>query len=303
MIVLRGVTLTAIALAIVACGIDAVGTRPGEDGGAADGDASTATGDGAAAVDDASPNIDGGTGDAQPDSDLDAGAEADASVPLVQYMHSATVLYEVNGVSGLTKPIATFGGACSGITVGDLAIDRAGNAWVATLPPAGADSTLHALNLQTGVCGASVGDMGRRCNALTFAPDPADGTKDVLFAACTASFYRVSTADGATTLVGALGAGLASSGDIVWVPGRGVFIALDDSGSTDKLGSIDLASGAATVIGAGVGRSGVFALGHRAGVILGYGGGYAIEIDPTTGAGTTWNAATGITAYGAASGP
>lgn len=38
-------------------------------------------------------------------------------------------------------------------------------------------------------------------------------------------------------------------------------------------------------------------------MLLGYGTDYAIKIDPITGAGSTWNASTGIVSYGAASGP
>ena len=223
--------------------------------------------------------------------------------PLLHYMHSATALYSVNGSTGATTSVATFNGGCTGISVGDLAIDRFGSAYVATLPPASADSTFHVLNLVTGTCTASLGGMGRRCNGLTFAPDPADPTKDVLYAACTTSFYKVNVANGATTLIGALGTGLASSGDIVWMPGRGVFITLNDAAATDKLGWINVATGAATVIGTGVGRDAVYSLGYRGGALLGYGNDFAIRIDPVTGAGSAWNTATGIDSYGAASGP
>jgi hypothetical protein len=306
---LRRLTFAGFAIGMVACGIDAVGTKADEDGvpsdvdGSAEGDSALV--DGAVGDDDGStigPENDGSTVDGGGDALADAPIDGPI-IPLVQYLHSSTTLYTVNGSTGVTSSVATFGGACNGITVGDLAVDRDGTAYVATLPPASADSTLHTLNLATGACSASLGGMGRRCNSLTFAPDPSDTTKDLLYAACTTSFYKVSTTNAATTLVGALGAGLAASGDIVWVPGRGVYITLNDVDAVDKLGAIDVATGAATVIGNGVGRDGIYALGHQGGIILGYGNGFSIKIDPTTGAGTTWNAATGIDSYGAASGP
>jgi hypothetical protein len=306
---LTSATCAAFAVGVVACGIDAVGTKSDDDGahsgvdGSVGGDPSTIDGgpgddDGSTTGPENDGSVDGG-GDAL----VDASSDGGPVIPTLQYLHSSTTLYTVDGSTGVTSSVATFGGACNGITVGDIAIDRAGTAYVATLPPASADSTLHTLNLTTGACSASLGGMGRRCNALTFAPDPADAMKDVLYAACTTSFYEVSTANATTSLIGALGTGLSSSGDIVWVPGHGVYITLNDAASTDKLGSIDVATGAATVIGSGVGRDAIYALGHHAGVILGYGNGFSIKIDPTTGAGSTWNAATGIDAYGAASGP
>jgi hypothetical protein len=306
---LRRVAFAGCAIGLAACGIDAVGTMldegalPGRDGGVplegvdaseVDDDAGTTIPDDAA--------VDGGL-DAPADVLIDALTDAGPVIPLLQYLHSSTTLYTVDGTTGLTTAVAMFAGACNGVPVGDIALDRAGKAYVITLPGGGANSTMHVLNLANGSCGASLGDMGRRCNALTFAPDPADGSKDILYAACTSSFYKVSTANATTTLIGAVGPGRASSGDIVWVPGRGVFVTLNDADPTDKLGSINVATGAATVIGTGVGRDAVYALGHRAGVILGYGNGFSIQIDPVTGNGSTWNAATGIDAYGAASGP
>jgi hypothetical protein len=293
----------AFGAALAACGIDAVGTRLEAEGVTPDGEDARTNGDGSGPDD---PTADGGADvgvDGSVDGAADAGMDVVVSIPLVQYMHSPSTLYTVNDVTGQTSSVAVFGGGCSGIDVGDLAIDRAGNAWVITAPSGGGSSSLYTLTLGTAVCGAAVGGLGRRCNALAFAPDPADGAKDVLFAACSSAFYRVDTTTGATTLVGALGTGLNSSGDIVWVPGRGMFITINDAASTDKLGSIDVATGAATVIGTGVGRAGVYGLGHRAGGIIGYGNDYVIKIDPTTGAGSTWNASTGVNAYGAASSP
>ena len=223
---------------------------------------------------------------------------SDADRPLVQYMHSFTMLYAVKNANAQTSLIAAFGGACSGVDIGEIAIDRAGNAWVTTWPSG--NSELHPLNLVTAECGASVGSLGRKCNGLSFAPDPADATKDVLYASCTTSFYRVNTTNGAPTLIGVFGSGLQSSGDIAWVPGKGMYITLNDPASTDKLGSVDLATGVATVIGTGVGRDAVYALGHRAGKLLGYGDDYVIEIDLMSGAGTTVNGSTGVVAIGAA---
>lgn len=315
MAALRRVTfvMSLTGVALIACGIDAVGSLddvgalPGRDG-AADDDASENGDDGSSSFEDGA--IDGGADgaidgsiDGANDALVDALIDGGPVIPLLQYAHSSSTLYSIEGTTGVAAAVATFAGACSGVPVGDLALDRTGKAYVITLPGGGANSTLHVLNLTNGSCGASLGDMGRRCNALTFAPDPADAAKDMLYAACTSSFYKVSTANATTTLIGAFGTGLASSGDIVWLPGRGMYITLNDSDATDKLGLVDVATGAATVIGSGVGRDAVWALGHRAGVILGYGNGFAIKIDPITGAGTPWNAATGVDAYGAASGP
>jgi hypothetical protein len=221
--------------------------------------------------------------------------------PLVHFAHSPTRLYKVDGATGVASGIADFGGACAGVTMGDLAVDRAGAMLAISIPAGGGSSSLYAVDPTTAVCATATGSLGQRCNALTFAPDPANPAQDALFAACTTSVYRVSRTTGAATLLGALGGGWQSSGDIVYVPGVGLLATLYNGG-TDRLGKIDPLTGAATVIG-NTNQSSLYALGYRGAKVLAYGNGTAFTLDVATGAATSLNAATTVNAYGAASGP
>lgn len=301
MTALRRLAFVAVPIALAACGISAVGSGPADGGlvpGDVPADGSGPPIDGASGGDGSSGLPDGGGG-----GDVistEAGGDATSSMPTLQYVHSFTSLYTVNNVNGQTTLVGDFGGLCAGVNIGEIAIDRNGAAYVSTWPNTGF-SQLHQLNLFTAACGPAIGSMGRLCNGLSFAPDPADPSKDALYAACGTSFYRVNPGTATTTLIGVFGTGLQSSGDIVWLPGQGMFITLNDPAVQDKLGLIDMATGAAAVIGIGVGRDAVYALGHRGGKLLGYGDDFVIEIDPMSGAGTTLNASTGFAAIGAAS--
>jgi hypothetical protein len=215
---------------------------------------------------------------------------------LTQYVHSPTRLYRVDGATGVPTPVADFAGPCAGVNVGDIAIDRTGAMVAITL-----GSTLYPLDATNATCGTAVGSLGHACNALAFMPDPAAPTQDILVAACGSSLYRVNRSTGAATLVGAFGGGLSSSGDVVYVPGAGLYATLSGAG-TDRLGKIDPATGVATVVG-DTGKSSLYGLGYRAGKILAFGNGTAFTLDLSNGAATSLNAATGVSAYGAASGP
>jgi hypothetical protein len=128
-----------------------------------------------------------------------------------------------------------------------------------------------------------VGSLGstESLNGLTVAPD---GT--VYAGSNTASggtLYRINTATGAATAVGAFGANIASSGDIVWGPYSAIY-APDPEGTTDRLVSINPASGAATAM-FDLGFSQVYGLSATAGELLGLcGGGELIVIDVDAGA-------------------
>lgn len=234
---------------------------------------------------------------------MDVSKEVGVSfAPLQHYVHSASELYQVVGDTGATKSMGSFS-SCSGTNMGDIAIDRSGAAYAITLPPSSGNGTLYKVDLATAACAApSIGALGKRCNGLTFAPDPADPSKDVLFAACATELARVDTTTGAATAVGSFGGGT-SSGDLVWVPDHGVFLTLSAAGKNDALARVDLSTGNATVVSSDLGIAKVYALGWRDGQILGYADGTSFRVDPATGAKTPWNAATGVSAFGAASGP
>lgn len=217
---------------------------------------------------------------------------------LRHFVHSTTRLYSVDGVTGAATQVADFGGGCAGVVMGDLAIDRAGVMWAISFPSG--SSQLYTVNPSTAACSASIGSLGVRCNGLTAAPDPANPTSDALYAGCTTSFYAVNKATGAATLVGAFGGGWSSSGDLVWVPGAGLYGTFENGGS-DRLGKVDVATGAVTIVG-DTAQGNLWGLGQRGGKVLAWNGG-ALSLSLASGAATSLVGSQGFTAYGAASGP
>lgn len=219
--------------------------------------------------------------------------------PHVNYAHTATQLFTVRSSDGLTGTKTTITG-CDGNNVNDLAIARDGRAFVVT---SHGISTLYGFDLATAKC-TKRGDLGVLVNGLTFAPNPGDPSVDLLLASGGGTLYTVNETSGAATVFKDLGSNT-SSGDVVWLPGRGLFISFTNGGSggtNDRLAQIDLPTGKVTVLGT-LPSPEVWALAWRGSELIGLADGVVFTVDPVTSISTVLNASTGVHPYGAASAP
>ena len=143
-------------------------------------------------------------------------------------------------------------------------------------------------------------------NALTFAPANSGAGSGKLYAAtissggspssATSTLYSIDTTTGAATVIGTFGAGIISSGDLAFAnwngssPGTLYANVNVGNSSVSQLASINLATGAATVIGAYTGANGAFqGLANSAtnnGGLFSIDSQYVYSVNTSTGAGT-----------------
>jgi hypothetical protein len=98
--------------------------------------------------------------------------------------------------------------------------------------------------------------------------------------------FRIDPVTGAASKIGAFGAGLGSSGDIVSVTGYGTLATLNGT-SSDQLARIDPVTGQATVIGPITGFRKIYGIGFWGNRVYGFtNSGQLILIDPKTAAAT-----------------
>lgn len=211
------------------------------------------------------------------------------------YVHDQSKVYRVDPTTG--APNAGVDLSNCGISgYFDVAVDR-NNAVVFA-----SKASIFGLNPVNGQCSNAVtisndGD----CNGLAFMPDPNDRSKEVLFAACGGSLFRLNRSTGQRTNVGAFGGGYSVSGDIAWLPGKGLYGTFTTGSGDDVLARIDPLTG--TIDGAvGLGTDKVSGLARRGKKLLGFGNQKILEVDPDTGT-VTDLASTTFQAAGAASGP
>jgi hypothetical protein len=124
---------------------------------------------------------------------------------------------------------------------------------------------------------------GRSFNGLSWIRTEG-GEERLLATTLDGGVFRIDPTSGAATMVGPLGPGLQSSGDLVSVASYGTLVTLTGPG-TDRLARIDPATGAATVIG-DTGFKKIWGLGFWGDRVFGFtNSGQFILIDPRTGAG------------------
>jgi hypothetical protein len=124
---------------------------------------------------------------------------------------------------------------------------------------------------------------GRSFNGLSWIRTDA-GEERLLATTLDGGVYQIDPANGTASQVGALGAGLRSSGDLVSVASYGTLVTVTGPGS-DRLARIDPATGQATIIG-DTGFQKIWGLGFWGSRVFGFTNtGQFILIDPKTGAG------------------
>jgi hypothetical protein len=202
----------------------------------------------------------------------------------VVYAHSSSHLYQIDPDNLALTTVGRFGVRQSdgqrtdllGLT--DLAVDRDGRIVGVTA------SQVFQIEGTTADCVplARLPEQ-RQFNGLSWVRSP-DGPERLIATDVEGEVYRIDPATGAATAVGALGGGLASSGDLVSVAQYGTLLTVTGNGS-DRLSRVDPFTGAATVIGS-VGYTGVWGLGFWGNQVFGFTeAGEFLLINPRTGAG------------------
>ncbi|HEY3353330.1 MAG TPA: MopE-related protein [Polyangia bacterium] len=193
------------------------------------------------------------------------------------WAHSATDLYRVDPVGFGVTHVGAFG---AGDSITDIAVTPAGDLWAISF------SALYRVDRTTAAATFVASVAGSSNNGLTFL---SDGT--LLAASGAGDVVRIDPATGGVSTVGGFGHGLSSSGDLVAVGGVMYGISSTGSGGSDASSNnvllrVDVATGAATVVGP-IGFGQVWGLAYvNARVIAFNTSGQIIQIDPQTGAGT-----------------
>ena len=231
--------------------------------------------------------------DADPVVAVDAGPPGENALV---YAQTSDSLYTINPT---TFDITLVGRFNDGDQMTDIAVDADGRmigisfSAVYEVNPTTAQATLLSSRLDGSFNGLSfvpAAQLGRT------ATDP-----DVLVASRSSDgkIFELDQHTGAATQVGDMGAGMASSGDIVSVTGFGT-MATVTGGAHDRLTSLASGTLAGTVVGTDIGYDQLWGVGFWGGTIYGFSaGGKVVQIDPSTGAGTVI-ATTGLEWWGAA---
>ena len=185
-------------------------------------------------------------------------------------------------------------------TVTDIALDKDGHMTGITF------TELLSINVETAECQVIAPlRQGEAMNGLSWIRT--DNGEEILAATGTdGSVLRIDPKTGAASVIGNLGKGQRSSGDLVSVSNYGTLITLRGDGAsaaqgngTDLLAKIDVVTGAATVIGP-TGFKHVYGIGFWGNRVFGFtDSGQFILIDPKTGAGTEVQQTTAYPFWGA----
>lgn len=245
------------------------------------------------------PSNRGGAADAP--SQGDAGGDTPTVDTSRVFAHSGGMLYRLNATTLSEVAVGPMTGLGTQ-SLTDLAIDQNDRMVGITL------DKLYNIDATTGTV-TLIKDLSQAANgftSLSFVPDPADDTKDILVTANDqGAVFQIDPATGDATMIGDYGTGAAgkirSSGDLFGVRGVGIFATVDvgNTPGEDFLAKIDPAMGwKATLRPNGTGFDKIFGLGYWGGVIYGFVdlganmGGKMIQIDPNTGVGTQLSTST-----------
>ena len=199
------------------------------------------------------------------------------TVDMTIWAHSPTDLYKVDPNTFALTHVGAFG-VSDQIT--DIAVTPAGELWAISF------TSLYRVDKTTAHATYVAAVSGSGNNGLTFLPNG-----NLLAADGSGAVKRIDTTTGAVTAVGNFGNGLSSSGDLVAVGSIMYGISSTGAGGVDAssnnvLMRVDMASGAATVVGP-IGFGKVWGLAYVNKRVIAFNtAGQIIQIDPATGAGT-----------------
>ena len=229
--------------------------------------------------------LDAGAGSESGIPTLDGGFSGDGGIintgdPVV-YAHSSKELYSVDPKTLAVTLVAPFGWPSLSDEMTDIAIDRDGRMIGISF------DKVYAVDAKTAAC-THLANLDREFNGLSFiTPAVAEGKEYLMAAANDGVLYEINPTNGQARRVGAYGAGLKSSGDLVSVKGFGTVATVEkDLGKTDWLARVDPTTGQAQLIG-DTGFADIWGLGYWKDKIYGFTeASEFILIDVKTGKGT-----------------
>lgn len=196
--------------------------------------------------------------------------------PLVAevFAHSPDVLYKLDPTTKQVTTIGNFGG-CSSVI--DIAIDKGGTIFATTF------GGLYKIDKLTAAC--TFVSSGGYPNSLSFVPvGTLDPNVEALVGYNGGQYVRIDTTTGTTTVIGNLGGGYSSSGDVVSLIGGGTYLTVTGNNCNDCIVSIDPSTGALVSLIGQVGHNQVFGLAYWGGVAYGFNnGGQLFQIDVANG--------------------
>jgi hypothetical protein len=176
--------------------------------------------------------------------------------------HSENTLYRVDTVTRSVTEVGTFNG-CTNIN--DIALDEQSNIYASTA------TELFYVETNTGNCTRIAG--GTFPNSLSFVPaGTVEPDREALVGFQGADYVKIDPKSGVVTKLGAIGEGLASSGDVVSAKGGKTFVTVTGKGCSDSdcLVEIDPATGALAHNWGPIGKSQVFGLAFWAGELYAF---------------------------------
>jgi hypothetical protein len=177
----------------------------------------------------------------------------------IVYGHSSTMLYRIDTASHAVSEVGYFLGCGH---VADIAVDETSTIYASN----GAE--LFVVENNTARCTKVA--AGAFPNSLSFVPSGTLGTKETLVGYEGGSYVKIDTASGKTEKVGALGAGLESSGDLVSVRDGKTFVTVKGPDCADCLVEVDPKTGALTKNWGSLGMIDVFGLAFWGGEVYAF---------------------------------
>ncbi len=176
------------------------------------------------------------------------------------YGHSADTLYRLDPNTKAVTKVGPFSG-CTGVI--DIAIDASSRLFGTT------STSLYAIDRATAACKHIA--SGSYPNSLSFVPKgTVDANVEALVGYEGSDYVRIDPSTGVKASIGSLGAGLASSGDIVSVKGGPTYLTVKGNGCSDCLVEVDPKTGSMTKNWGDVKHANVFGLAFWAGSVYGF---------------------------------
>ena len=208
------------------------------------------------------------------------------------FAHSANTLYQIDNLTLHANQIGTMVGIGTQ-SLTDIAIDNHDHMVGITL------DKLYSIDPATGAATLikALGTSAHGFTSLSYVPDPANPTSDILISADgNGDVWQIDATMGNAMKIGSYGTSaggkVVSSGDVIGVRGFGIYATVKvGTAADDYLAKIEPGNGwRATVLPSATGYTNIFGLGFWGGKVFGFvdlktapKGGNMIQIDPTTG--------------------
>lgn len=203
------------------------------------------------------------TGAPAPGGDFDTTPPPPATnVPEISevFGHSATTLYRLDPDTKQVTVVGQFSG-CTAVV--DIALDETSKLYAAT------NNALYTVDTKTAKCTQIA--KGSYPNSLSFVPKgTVDPNVEALVGYEDSDYVRIDTATGQKTVIGALGGGMRSSGDIVSAKGGATYLTVKSTSCNDCLVEVDPATGAMKKNWGSISRKDVFGLAFWGGKVYGF---------------------------------